>query len=185
MGYQKTKLHDQDFKVIKKNEAILKMFNQWLIVKQEGKSIAAYLKENNFNKIAIYGMSYAGERLLDDLKGTDIEVAYAVDQNADRMFAEVEMITKEEIAHQQEVDAVIVTAIYFFDDIEDKIVVGLGVVPDAGFLRKALFHQIQNSHSSTTGDIGILNVPPNLLFFFPQGKPFTFPLGRAVCGFQL
>lgn len=121
LGYQKARQHDQDFKVIKKNEAILKMFNQWLIIKQEGKSIATYLKENNFKKIAIYGMSYAGERLLDDLKGTDIEVAYAVDQNADRMFAEVDMITKEEITDQQEVDAVIVTAIYFFDDIEEEL----------------------------------------------------------------
>lgn len=121
LGYQKARQHEQDFKVIKKNEAILKMFNQWLIVKQEGKSIAAYLEENNFKKIAIYGMSYAGERLLDDLKGTGIEVVYAVDQNADRMFAEVELITKGEIAHQQEVDAVIVTAIYFFDDIEEEI----------------------------------------------------------------
>lgn len=121
LGYQKARQHEQDFKVIKKNEAILKMFNQWLIAKQEGKSIAAYLKENNFKKIAIYGMSYAGERLLDDLRGTDIEVVYAIDQNADRMFAEVDMITKGEIAHQQEVDAVVVTAIYFFDDIEEEI----------------------------------------------------------------
>lgn len=121
LGYQKARQHEQDFKVIKKNEAILKMFNQWLVVKQEGKSIAGYLEENNFKKIAIYGMSYAGERLLDDLKGTGIEVVYAVDQNADRMFAEVELITKGEIAHQQEVDAVIVTAIYFFDDIEEEI----------------------------------------------------------------
>lgn len=122
LRYQKARQHEQDFKVIKKNEAILKMFNQWLIIKQEGKSIAAYLKENNFKKIAIYGMSYAGERLLDDLRGTDIEVLYAVDQNADRMLlAEVDMITKREIAHQQAVDAVIVTAIYFFDDIEEEI----------------------------------------------------------------
>ena len=94
LGYQKARQHEQDSKVIKKNY---------------------------FQKIAIYGMSYAGERLLDDLKGTGIEVVYAVDQNADRMFAEVELITKGEIAHQQEVDAVIVTAIYFFDDIEEEI----------------------------------------------------------------
>jgi len=119
--YQKVKRQESDFKVIKKNEAILKMFNQWLILKQEGKTLDTYFKENNFKKIAIYGMSYAGERLLDDLKGTDIEVLYAVDQNADRMFAEVDMITKEEIAHQREVDAVIVTAIYFFDDIEEEL----------------------------------------------------------------
>lgn len=118
-GYQKVKQHEQDFKVIKKNEAILKMFNQWLMVKQEGKSIASYLKENNFKKIAIYGMSYAGERLLDDLKGTGIEVAYAIDQNAERMFADVELVTMDDVLEQ--VDAVIVTAIYFFDEIEEKL----------------------------------------------------------------
>lgn len=119
--YQRIKNQERHLGIIKKNEAILKMFNQWLIIKQEGKSIAAYLKENNFKKIAIYGMSYAGERLLDDLKGTDIEVVYAVDQRADGIFAEVELVTKDEIAQQQEVDAIIVTAIYFFDEIEEEL----------------------------------------------------------------
>lgn len=119
LGYQKAKQHEQDFKVIKKNEAILKMFNQWLMIKQEGKSIAAYLEENNFKKIAVYGMSYAGERLLDDLKGTGIEVAYAIDQNAERMFADVDVVTTDDVL--KPVDAVIVTAIYFFDEIEEKL----------------------------------------------------------------
>lgn len=119
LGYQKVKQHEQDFKVIKKNEAILKMFNQWLIIKQEGKNIAAYMKENNFKKIAVYGMSYAGERLLDDLKGTEIEVAYGIDQNADRIFSETEVVTLEDTL--QPVDAIIVTAIYYFDEIEEKL----------------------------------------------------------------
>lgn len=119
LGYQKVKQHEQDFRVIKKNEAILKMFNQWLILKQEGKNIASYLEENNFKKIAIYGMSYAGERLLDDLKGTGIEVVYAIDQNAERMFVDVEVVTVDDVL--EPVDAVIVTAIYFFDEIEEKL----------------------------------------------------------------
>ena len=119
VSYQKAKRQDSDFKVIKKNEAILKMFNQWLILKQEGKSIATYLKENNFQKIAIYGMSYAGERLLDDLKETEIEVAYAIDQNAERIFSEIEVRSLDDVL--ESVDAVIVTAIYYFDDIEEKL----------------------------------------------------------------
>lgn len=119
LGYQKVKQHEQDFKVIKKNEAILKMFNQWLMIKQEGKSIASYFEANNFKRVAIYGMSYAGERLLDDLKGTGIEVAYAIDQNAERMFADVEVVTVDDVL--EPVDAVIVTAIYFFDEIEEKL----------------------------------------------------------------
>lgn len=119
LGYQKVKQHEQDFKVIKKNEAILKMFNQWLIIKQEGKSIASYLEKNNFKKIAIYGMSYAGERLLDDLKGTGIEIAYAIDKNAEKMFAEVDIVTLDDTLDP--VNAVIVTAVYFFDEIEEKL----------------------------------------------------------------
>ena len=40
--YKKIKRQESDFKVIKKNEAILKMFNQWLSLKQEGKTIDKY-----------------------------------------------------------------------------------------------------------------------------------------------
>jgi len=119
ISYKKIKRQDNDFKVIKKNEAIMKMFNQWLILKQEEKSIVSYFKENGFNKIAIYGMSYAGERLLADLKNTDIEVAYAIDRNAEHIFSEVEIVTLEDSL--QDVDVVVVTAIYNFDEIEEKL----------------------------------------------------------------
>lgn len=119
VSYKKVRRQDSDFKVIKKNEAIMKMFNQWLLLKQEGKSIDKYFKENGFNKIAIYGMSYAGERLLADLKDTGIEVAYAIDRNAEHIFSEVEIVSVEDTL--QDVDAVIVTAIYNFDEIEEKL----------------------------------------------------------------
>lgn len=119
LGYKKIKQHEEDFKVIKKNEAILKMFSQWLLIKQEGKSIGNYLKENGYKKIAIYGMSFAGERLLDELKQTDIEVAYGIDQNADRIFSEIEVVSQD--GDLEAVDAIIVTAIYYFDDIEEKL----------------------------------------------------------------
>ncbi len=121
VAYQKARQHEKDFEVIKKNEAILKMFNQWLIAKQEGRPLADYFRENGYQKIAIYGMSYAGERLLDDLKGTGIEVAYAVDQKADRIFAETKLVTKEGIPEREPVDAVVVTAIYWCDEIEEEL----------------------------------------------------------------
>jgi hypothetical protein len=117
--YKKIKRQESDFKVIKKNEAILKMFNQWLMLKQEGKTIEKYFVENGFHRIAVYGMSYAGERLIDDLKGTEIEVAYGIDRNADRIFSEVEIVNADDTL--QSVDAVVVTAIYNFDEIEEKL----------------------------------------------------------------
>lgn len=117
--YKKIKRQESDFKVIKKNEAILKMFNQWLILKQEGKTIDKYFIDNGFHRIAVYGMSYAGERLIDDLKGTEVEVAYGIDRNADRIFSEVEIVNIDDSF--QPVDAVVVTAIYNFDEIEEKL----------------------------------------------------------------
>ena len=119
VNYKKLKRQDSDFKVIKKNEAILKMFNQWLIIKQEGKTIDKYFIDNGFRRIAVYGMSYAGERLLDDLKGSEIEVAYGIDRNAERIFSEVEIVNIDDTL--QPVDAVVVTAIYHFDEIEEKL----------------------------------------------------------------
>ena len=117
--YKKIKRQESDFKVIKKNEAILKMFNQWLSLKQEGKTIDKYFIDNGFHRIAVYGMSYAGARLIDDLKGTEIEVAYGIDRNADRIFSEVEIVNIDDSF--QPVDAVVVTAIYNFDEIEEKL----------------------------------------------------------------
>ena len=87
---QRVRQHKKDYAVIMKNDSIIKMFNQWLIIKQEGKSVDAYFKENNYKKIAIYGMGYAGRRLLDDLKGTGIEVVYTVDRKMNNVSAETE-----------------------------------------------------------------------------------------------
>ena len=48
-----------------KHFALFQMMNQWVKVKQEGKNLALYFEKNEYKKIAIYGMSYAGETLMD------------------------------------------------------------------------------------------------------------------------
>ena len=64
-------------------------------------------------------MSYAGETLLDELRGTRTEVAYAIDRNADAIYTEVDVVSIEDDC--QEVDAAVVTAIAFFDEIEEAL----------------------------------------------------------------
>lgn len=99
-----------------KHLALFMMMNQWVRVKQEGKSVVDYLKQHNFTTIAVYGMSYAGERLVEEVKGSEIEVAYGIDKNAGGIYADIEVVTPDE--HLEEVDAVIVTSIFFMDEIE-------------------------------------------------------------------
>lgn len=95
------------------------MMNQWVRLKQDGKNLKDYFEKNNYKSIAIYGMSYAGETLINELKGSGICVKYGIDKNADNLFVDVDMVTMED--ELQEVDAVVVTAITYFDEIAEML----------------------------------------------------------------
>ena len=102
-----------------KHLALFLMMNQWVKVKQEGKNLADYFEKNGYKKIAVYGMSYAGETLIDELKDTDITVVYGIDQKADSIYADVDIVSMDD--KLETVDAVVVTAITFFDEIEEQL----------------------------------------------------------------
>ena len=102
-----------------KHFALFQMMNQWVKVKQEGKNLALYFEKNEYKKIAIYGMSYAGETLVDELKDSSVTIAYGIDKNADSIYADIDVFSVD--ADLAPVDAVVVTAITFFDQIEEKL----------------------------------------------------------------
>lgn len=102
-----------------KHLALFLMMNQWVKVKQEGKNLAAYFERKGYKRIAVYGMSYAGETLVDELEGTGIEVIYGIDRNADSIYTDVDVVTMDE--DMDKVDAVVVTAVTFFDEIERQL----------------------------------------------------------------
>lgn len=107
-----------------KGEKIIKfkgyynMLNQWLALKQEGKSLAEYFVTNGYKEIAIYGMGEMGNRLYDELKDTEIQVKYAIDKNAASTYSELDV--KEIDDELTEVDVVVVTATFAFDEIKEK-----------------------------------------------------------------
>lgn len=102
-----------------KHLALFLMMNRWVEVKQDGKNLADYFRKMGYKDIAIYGMSYAGERLLRELEGSDIHVKCGIDQKADEIYSKVDIITLDETIPQ--VDAIIVTSVYFFDEIKEKL----------------------------------------------------------------
>lgn len=106
-------------KMSDKHLALFQMMNQWVRVKQEGKNLSEYFERNNYKKIAIYGMSYAGETLVEELRRTKTEVVYGIDRNADSIYSDVDIVSLED--DLTEVDAIIVTAITFFDELEEEI----------------------------------------------------------------
>lgn len=106
-------------KLAKKHLALYLMMNEWVHVRQDGKSIVDYFEKQEYKKIAIYGMNYVGETLLRELQGSEIEVMYAIDKNADAIYADVDVVKPD--SELAEVDVIVVTPITFFDEIEEML----------------------------------------------------------------
>ena len=102
-----------------KHLALFLMMNQWVKVKQEGKDLSEYFETNGYKRIAIYGMSYAGETLLDELRESKVEVAYGIDNRADSIYLDLDIVTMEDTF--EEVDAIVVTAVTFYEEIAEKL----------------------------------------------------------------
>lgn len=98
---------------------LFRMMVQWTQVKQEGKNLAAYFEKEGYKKIAIYGMGDAGKTLISELRDTGVEIAYGIDRRADSLYADIDIFTLEDSL--EEVDAIVVTAVTFFDEIEEQL----------------------------------------------------------------
>lgn len=102
-----------------KHLALYMMTNDWLRLKQDGKSMTTYFDRKGYKSIAIYGMHYMGMSLLNELKNSQVKVKYGIDKNADHIFADCKVITPDE--EFEDVDAIIVTPVFYFESIEEEL----------------------------------------------------------------
>lgn len=102
-----------------KHLALFRMMNQWVKVKQAGKNLSSYFEREGYREIAIYGMHYAGETLTEELRGSSVKVKYGIDKNAEKFYADFDIVTPD--APLDKVDAIVVTPITFFDEIEQLL----------------------------------------------------------------
>lgn len=95
---------------------IIRVYDVWMMMKREGKSVEKYLQEHGINSIAIYGMSELGNRLYQELKDSLIEIKYGMDMNAGIQLKDLRVIRPKD--NDENVDAVVVTALTTFDDVK-------------------------------------------------------------------
>lgn len=83
------------------------LLNKWIQIKQQGKGLSAYFKNNKDIRVGIYGLGTIGCRLYDELEGDGISVKCIIDKQAD-MFSEIIHVKKpdEEIT---DIDVLIIT----------------------------------------------------------------------------
>lgn len=119
IGKMKNKVNAKEKMMSNKHLSLFLMMNQWVQVKQEGKNLESYFEKNGYETIAIYGMSYAGERLYDELKNSKIKVKYGIDKKADGIYSEIDIVSPDD--KLESVDAIVVTSIFFMDEIEEAL----------------------------------------------------------------
>lgn len=95
------------------------VLKRWFVLKQHNKTLKSYFEKNNYRRIAIYGMSDLGKYLLEELADSSIKVVCGIDKRAERLTFRVPVLTMEEIF--PDVDAIIVTAVYFFQEIKEAL----------------------------------------------------------------
>ena len=101
----------------------LEMFlvmNKWFQNEHKGKTIVNYLNELGVKNISIYGVGYIGKTFYEYLKDKDFEIKYLIDQNNNCNIDGLQVKTIDDDI-EEVTDIIIVTAIYYFEEIEDVL----------------------------------------------------------------
>lgn len=95
------------------------LLDQWIEINQQGKSLVDFFIQNDYMSIAVYGLGYIGERLVAELKGSNVEIKYGIDRGVDTVYSDLNIVTPKE--HLENVDAVIVTPFFSYDEIKEML----------------------------------------------------------------
>ena len=90
-----------------------------MILKQSGKSLGEKILQKGYMTIAIYGMGELGKCLYADINPNSIEIKYAIDSGGSHDYETIPVVGIDGV--MDNVDVIIVTAIYDFDDIKEKL----------------------------------------------------------------
>lgn len=119
VGKEQNKTISKKQQLADKHLAMVKVYDEWLKVRQDGRSLVQYFEKKGYKNIAIYGMSYLGESLVRELQASDVKVQYGIDKNAENIYSSVEVMNLSD--DLPEVDAIVVSAVFFFDEIVEEL----------------------------------------------------------------
>ncbi len=95
----------------KRFEVGFHVLNQWLCLRQNGKTLLPFFEDNLIENIAIYGMGALGERLYCELKGSKVLVKYGIDRMAaSKAGTELKLYHSDE-SNIPDSDAIVVTPV--------------------------------------------------------------------------
>lgn len=101
---------------VRKFKKYYNMLNQWLLIRNEGRTLSEYFTNHGYCNIAVYGMGEMGNRFLEEIqKSNAVSIKYAIDQEADGVLLDLEVKTLEDAL--EPVDVIVVTAVFAYEDV--------------------------------------------------------------------
>ena len=101
----------------RKNLDLLKMAVKWIKNRQR---IELYMKANRNKKIAVYGMGFLGDCMVEVIKDAGLDVVCGIDRNAELLYNRHVPILKPD-SDLPMVEIVIVAAVDSYEDIKYKL----------------------------------------------------------------
>lgn len=95
--------------------------NQWIKNINDGYCVEQYFMDKKYMKIAVYGMGELGNRLVEALENTEVQVCYGITENMWDAFAEIEIKGLDEEETFGEIDCIVVTPIHLFGEIAEAL----------------------------------------------------------------
>lgn len=108
-----------DYKVkMQRNHENMMLLNDWLHFLYLGGTLEDYFRTRGYKQIMVYGNGYIGERLLQALEKTDIEVVAVMDRSVPSDRKGKVIGVDSEIPDS---DCIVVTPVFYMDEIRDML----------------------------------------------------------------
>lgn len=105
---------------VDKFEMYYNLMERWMTLREEGKTISCVLNKRGISTVAIYGLGKIGKHVISELENSSVIVQYAIDRATAGFYGRISV--KNVAEDLPKVDAVIVTAVYEFDEIEKILI---------------------------------------------------------------
>jgi len=102
-----------------KQRRMFKLANKWIERLGNHCVVANYFDKKGYKTVAVYGLSTFGKHLIQQLGESNIEVIYGIDRRQGMVDADMRVYLPED--NLPEVDVVVITAIYDYDEIKEEL----------------------------------------------------------------
>lgn len=106
-------------KRIKKFYRYFQLVNRWLYLKNSNINIERFFLDNNYKKIAIYGMGELGSRLYEELKNTNIAIKFGIDKYSGSLNTGLDVLSIND--KWEDVDVIVITPFLEYEEIEKQL----------------------------------------------------------------